>query len=110
MDVLRIRLAVVVTLAALIAPWMAPCLMAGPADHAAMPCCHQTGPVGPAARPCCTSEGQQPAPPAPSAASFSVVPVSLELPAVLLAIPHPLHAASPRLPIQPRPQYAVLLI
>jgi hypothetical protein len=47
------RLVLVVTIAALLAPWVAPCLTDAPAGHAAMPCCRANHNDAPVARPCC---------------------------------------------------------
>jgi hypothetical protein len=49
----RTRLVFIVTMAALIAPWIAPCLARAPAGHAAMACCRKASDGAPVARPCC---------------------------------------------------------
>ena len=66
---LRVRLTVLVTLAALLAPWVAPCLASAPVGHAQMPCCRTAGDGVPTARPCCTPADPQPLAPTQTAAS-----------------------------------------
>ena len=106
------RLVLFVTVAALVAPWLAPCLMAAPTGHAAMACCHASETPMPAARPCCVLDAGQPGAPAPSPASSTVAvmsPLALPLPAIL-TLPSRLRAAAamPRTP--PRHLSTILLI
>jgi hypothetical protein len=67
------RLVLLVTIAALVAPFVAPCLMAAPA----MPCCHHaSSDTMPAASSCCATDAEQPLAP-PRAVSPAAQPVQL---------------------------------
>jgi hypothetical protein len=68
---LRIRLVLLVTMAALVAPWVAPCLVTAPAGHPVMPCCQSAYAGTPAARPCCAASESQPSTSASSQASLT---------------------------------------
>jgi hypothetical protein len=71
----RIRLVLLVTIAALVAPWIAPCLQTGMTGHAAMPCCRVAKDAGPTARPCCApADGQPSTPPAFAASLIQAAP------------------------------------
>jgi hypothetical protein len=110
--VARLRLVLLVTIAALVAPSVAPCLMTAAGGHAAMPCCHSTGETTPAARPCCLLDGGQPATPVagpvfvPAAATTAAV---LPVPAALTP-PARLHLSSTISPPPSRRLSTILLI
>jgi len=59
----RTRLVLFATLAALMAPWVAPCLMAAPGAHGRMPCCAAHDDAS-SVRACCVPADGQPAGPA----------------------------------------------
>ena len=65
----RTRVILLVTIAALLAPSIALCLIQAPAGHAAMPCCRTTSDGVPAARPCCGTPDDDASTPPASAAS-----------------------------------------
>src|SRR5262245_32826524 len=98
----KTRLVLVVTIAALLAPWVAPCLAIAPVHHAAMPCCRPSQSEAPAARPCCAPADGAPAVTAPSAASVLHVPASAAIAwtSTLLTDARPLH-------IQPKPLISI---
>ena len=106
----RVRLILVVTMAALLAPSLAPCLLAAPSGHATMPCCHASSGGGPAMWPCCAA-GDEPAAAPPQ--SVSLLPQVIDLPAVAIAL-RPLArvvaCAAPPAGAQPRLRSTVLLI
>ena len=109
----RRRLVLLVTLAALVAPWVAPCLAAAPANHAAMACCHPGAPSAPVAGPCCAPADGQPAVPTSDAVRLSqmAAPVVLAWTTAPVALVSPVHSPSkPLLSIQPRLLFRVLLI
>ena len=108
----KTRLVLLVTIAALVAPWVAPCLAAAPVDHAAMPCCRSSEPDEPAARPCCAPAGEAPAVPASSAASLAhPAPVAIVWTSALLTAQPLLHVhVKPLISIHPRVLSGVLLI
>ena len=111
----RSRLVLLVTIAALLAPWVAPCLASAPDGHAAMPCCRtghgQDG--GPVARPCCGPVNREPAtaPSAPSSLPHLAQVPAVVQPGVSLATPRRLDTIDAALPpIAARLRSVVLLI
>ena len=109
----RVRLVMLVTIAALVAPWVAPCLAAVPVDHAAMPCCRSSEPDAPAARPCCAPTDDAPAIPTSSVVSLAhpAAPVAIVWTSALLTARPLLHVhAKPLVSIPPRVLSGVLLI
>ena len=109
----RTRLVLLVTIAALLAPWVTPCLAAAPDGHAAMPCCRRAQPGTPVARPCCEPAGTNPAAP-PSAAPSLLLAAQMPAvvaPVVSLARPQRLDTTlAAALPRALRLRSAVLLI
>jgi hypothetical protein len=108
---LRLRLAVLATLMALAAPWVAPCLTAAPSGHAQMPCCKAKA-GGPSVRPCCTPANQQPLAPAQTAANTAAAGAAsaiapVPVPAFLSRMHIP---AAPIVPLQIQLRSTVLLI
>jgi hypothetical protein len=102
----RTRLVLLVTLAALVAPWVAPCLAAAPSGHAAMACCHRQDPGGPVARACCVPADREPGVPPSAAPSLSLAAMSSALawapapavsPRAVVAQRRSLASAAPRL-------------
>src|SRR5262245_59863755 len=81
----RTRLILIVTIAALLAPCIAPCLLQAPAGHAVMPCCKPAGDGVPVARPCCgPADGDTSLP--PSSVASRVQPAQVMAPAPAPAI------------------------
>jgi hypothetical protein len=93
----RLRLILFVTIAALVAPALAPCLMAAPDGHASMPCCRALH-RGTVARPCCGSDGEGTSTPPSAGASRLYAPGPLAA-AVVPAEP----IAATRIDAHPRP-------
>jgi len=109
----RRRLVLFVTLAALLAPWVAPCFAAAPAGHARMACCRPGERGIPIVRPCCAPAERQPA--GPVSPEGRVAP--LDLPAVRVAAVAPVSVFRlqrerdlPVPPLTPRALSSVLLI
>jgi hypothetical protein len=93
----RTRLVFIVTIAALLAPWIAPCLAGAPTGHAAMPCCRKASDGAPVARPCCGPARDDTSTP-PSSDATRLQPAQVM--AVVDAAASPL-AASPRADLFP---------
>jgi len=110
--VVRLRLVLLVTIAALLAPWVTPCLMTAPAGHAAMPCCQAARGTTPAVRPCCALDGGQPATPvsANTLLPTAMTPMStLAAPAIAIVLPRA-HAMATMPPSPSRRLSTILLI
>jgi hypothetical protein len=109
----RTRLVLLVTIAALVAPWVAPCLAAAPADHSTMPCCRSEEPTAPAARPCCAPTDDAPALPSSSSGTVANLPAPVPIASTFALPPIPFTShvqPKPLLSIQPRVLFGVLLI
>jgi len=110
---LRIRLVLVVTIAALLAPWIAPCLAGAPAGHAAMPCCRKASDGAPVARPCCGPDRDgTSAPPSSDATRLQPAQVMAVLvaPASPIAAPARADLHSPVVPPIAAPRRSTVLL
>jgi hypothetical protein len=110
---LRVRLVLIVAIAALVAPALAPCLVAAPVDHAKMACCARQADGTPAVQPCCAVGDEQPvAPPQDSARVLPTVHAIavLPVPCALTTVPRLPGPDAPYIPRPSRLRSAVLLI
>src|SRR5262245_56349238 len=109
----RVRVVLLVTIAALLAPSVTPCLLAAPAGHAVMPCCRTAKDAVPVVRPCCGPADPEPSTPAsPTASVFhGATPIVNVVAFAPIVTPRLLHASASTLaPVRSRVPSSVLLI